>query len=310
VRVRRELDLAGAREGPDDYGDRVRRALPAFFEPLEVDPVLPSTMLRAAELAVGGAPEGATVVADVQTSGRGRLDRTWSALPGTSLLLTVVLRPRLAVPEAWLTAAAAGAALVDAVRDVLARPGAVPASGPGAVPAAGLGVGPAAGPGVPAVGLKWPNDLLVGGWKAAGLLAEARVTGGRLEWVLLGMGVNVGQGPDGFPAELAGRATSVALAAGTPVDRAALLRAWAGPFLARYAALAAGDTAPVLADYRERLDTLGRQVRVDLLGAAPVTGTAVGLGRTGSLVVRTPAGRRVEVAAGDVHHLRATAAGG
>jgi len=209
---------------------------------------------------------------------------------------------------------------------VLARPGAAPASGPGvpavglgvgpaagpgAVPAVGLGVGPAAGPGaVPAVGLKWPNDLLVGGWKAAGLLAEARVTGGRLEWVLLGMGVNVGQGPDGFPAELAGRATSVALAAGTPVDRAALLRAWAGPFLARYAALAAGDTAPVLADYRERLDTLGRQVRVDLLGAAPVTGTAVGLGRTGSLVVRTPAGRRVEVAAGDVHHLRPTAAGG
>jgi len=302
VRVRRELDLAGAREGPDDYGDRVRRALPAFFEPLEVAPVLRSTMLRAAELAVGGAPEGATVVADVQTSGRGRLDRTWSALPGTSLLLTVVLRPRLAAPEAWLTAAAAGAALVDAVRDVLARPG--------AVPAVGLGVGPARPGAVPAVGLKWPNDLLVGGWKAAGLLAEARVTGGRLEWVLLGMGVNVGQGPDGFPAELAGRATSVALAAGTPVDRAALLRAWAGPFLARYAALAAGDTAPVLADYRERLDTLGRQVRVDLLGAAPVTGTAVGLGRTGSLVVRTPAGRRVEVAAGDVHHLRPTAAGG
>lgn len=302
MRVRRELDLAGAREGPDDYGDRVRRALPAFFEPLEVAPVLRSTMLRAAELAVGGAPEGATVVADVQTSGRGRLDRTWSALPGTSLLLTVVLRPRLAAPEAWLTAAAAGAALVDAVRDVLARPG--------AVPAVGLGVGPARPGAVPAVGLKWPNDLLVGGWKAAGLLAEARVTGGRLEWVLLGMGVNVGQGPDGFPAELAGRATSVALAAGTPVDRAALLRAWAGPFLARYAALAAGDTAPVLADYRERLDTLGRQVRVDLLGAAPVTGTAVGLGRTGSLVVRTPAGRRVEVAAGDVHHLRPTAAGG
>ena len=289
--------LAGAaREGPDGYRDRVRRALPAFFEPLEVASVLPSTMLRAAELATRGAPEGATVVADAQTAGRGRLDRTWSAPPGTSLLLTVVLRPPLAGADAWLAAAAAGVALVDAVREVLAGP----ATGGGAPARAARGFGM-----VPAVGLKWPNDLLVGGRKAAGLLAEARVAGGRLEWVLLGMGVNVGQGPDGFPPGLAGQVTSVTLAAGAPVDRAGLLRAWAGPFLARHAALAAGDTARVLADYHDRLDTLGREVRADLLGGGPVTGTAVGLGPSGSLVVRTPAGRRVEVAAGDVRHLRA-----
>ncbi|HEV8653526.1 MAG TPA: biotin--[acetyl-CoA-carboxylase] ligase [Actinomycetes bacterium] len=307
---------AGAGEGLGGYRDRVRRALPAFFEPLEVAAVLPSTMLRAAELAARGAPEGATVVTDVQTAGRGRLDRTWSAPPGTSLLLTVVLRPPLAGTEAWLATAAAGVALVDAVREVLAGPAAVrevlggPAAGGEVLggPAAGGGAPARAARGpwaVPAVGLKWPNDLLVGGRKTAGLLAEARVAGGRLEWVLLGMGVNVGQGPDGFPPELAGQATSVALAAGAPVDRAALLRAWAGPFLARYAALAAGDTARVLADYHDRLDTLGREVRADLLGGGPVTGTAVALGPSGSLVVRTPAGRRVEVAAGDVQHLRA-----
>lgn len=270
--------MSGARQGPAGYRDRVRRALPAFFEPLEVAEVLPSTMLRAAELATRGAPEGATVVADAQTAGRGRLDRTWSAPPGTSLLLTVVLRPPLAGAEAWLVAAAAGAALVDAVRQVL--------------------------PGPVLVGLKWPNDLLVGGRKAAGLLAEARVDRGRLDWVLLGMGVNVGQGPDGFPPELTGQATSLALAAGAPVDRAGLLHAWAGPFLARYAALAAGDTARVLADYHDRLHTLGREVRADRLSGGPVTGTAVGLGPGGSLVVLTPGGRRVEVAAGDVEHLR------
>lgn len=276
-------------EDPGGYGDRVRRALPAFFAPLEVEAVLPSTMLRAAELAAGGAPEGATVVADVQTAGRGRLDRTWAAPPGTSLLLTVVLRPALPAGTAWLAAAAAGVALVDAVRELLARP-----SGSAGV--------------TQAVGLKWPNDLVVGGRKAAGLLAEARVGGGRLEWVLLGIGVNVGQGPDGFPPELAGRATSLALAAGVPVGRAGLLRSWAGPFLDRYVALAAGDSARVLADYHDRLDTLGREVRADLLGAGPVSGTAVGLGPTGSLVIRTPAGRRVEVAAGDVRHLRAAPA--
>jgi BirA family biotin operon repressor/biotin-[acetyl-CoA-carboxylase] ligase len=269
---------SGAGDPARGYAGRVRLALPPFFQPLEVAAALPSTMTRAAELAAAGAPEGATVVADVQSAGRGRLERAWTAPPGSSLLLSVVLRPRLAPADAWLTAAAAGVALADAVRELLD-----------------------AGP---AVGLKWPNDLLVGGRKAAGLLAEARAAGDRLEWVLLGVGVNVGQGADGFPAELAGRATSVALAAGAPVDRVRLLAAWARAFLAGYRALAAGHTGAVLAGYRERLDTLGRPVRAELLGSGPVTGVAVGLGPTGGLVIHTPAGRRVEVAAGDVEHLR------
>ncbi|HYT25516.1 MAG TPA: biotin--[acetyl-CoA-carboxylase] ligase, partial [Actinomycetota bacterium] len=281
------------------YGDRVRRALPAFFQPLEVAAVLPSTMLRAAELAAGGAGEGATVVADVQTAGRGRLNRTWSAPPGSSLLLTVVLRPSLAPAEAWLAAAAAGVALVDAVRVTLARAGALAAAA-----RAPVGAGPGRQGAGTRVGLKWPNDLLLDGRKAAGLLAEARVRGGRVEWVLVGMGVNVGHGAADLPAGLAGRATSVALAAGGPVDRVDLLEAWAGPFLTRYRALAAGDTAAVLADYASRLDTLGREVRADLLGAGPVTGTAAGLGPTGGLLVRTAAREVVEVAAGDVEHLR------
>ena len=73
-----------------------RRALPGFFTPLEVVASVPTTMARAAELAGGGAPEGATVVAEEQTQGRGRLGRAWVAPPGSSLLLSVVLRPPLA----------------------------------------------------------------------------------------------------------------------------------------------------------------------------------------------------------------------
>ncbi|HEY4789946.1 MAG TPA: biotin--[acetyl-CoA-carboxylase] ligase, partial [Actinomycetes bacterium] len=220
-----------------DESGWVRRALPGFFTPLEVVASVPTTMARAAELAAAGEPEGATVVAEEQTEGRGRLGRAWVAPPGSSLLLSVVLRPPMEREAVWLTVAAAGVALAEAV-DVVA---------PGAAPA----------------GLKWPNDLELGGRKAAGLLAEAHLEGDRLAAVLLGMGVNVGQGPGDFPPEVADRATSVSLAAGAPVDRAALLAAWAGRFLAGYQALCAGRPGEVLAAYRDRLVTVGRRVRAD-----------------------------------------------
>ncbi|HEX6676822.1 MAG TPA: hypothetical protein VF486_17560, partial [Actinomycetes bacterium] len=103
---------------PGDYEGAVRAALPGFFGPVEVAASLPSTMARATELAAAGAPEGATVVADAQQAGRGRLGRGWDAPPGSSLLLTVVLRPRLAPEQAWLAVAAAGIALVDATTAV------------------------------------------------------------------------------------------------------------------------------------------------------------------------------------------------
>jgi BirA family biotin operon repressor/biotin-[acetyl-CoA-carboxylase] ligase len=274
----------------DQYAERVRRALPGFFEPLEVVASLPSTMARAAELAAGGAPEGATVVADQQTQGRGRLGRSWVAPAGSSLLLSVVLRPPLPREGVWLTVAAAGVALAGAVEAVAAGPGLVPVDRGGS-------------PGA-AVGLKWPNDLELGGRKAAGLLAEAHLEGQRLGWVVLGMGVNVTQRREDLPPELADRATSVALALGAPVDRAALLAAWAERFVDGYRHLAAGEPGPLLAAYRRRLVTLGRRVRADRVGAEPVVGTAVDLTATGGLVVQTDAGARVDVLAADVHHLR------
>ncbi|HVD16116.1 MAG TPA: biotin--[acetyl-CoA-carboxylase] ligase [Actinomycetota bacterium] len=278
----------------EDYAGRVRAALPSFFGPVEVAAALPSTMARAAELAAAGAAEGATVVADAQSAGRGRLGRSWLAAPGTSLLVTVVLRPSLPPARAWLVSAAAGVALADATTAVLAGGGSTVARW-----------AERRRPPSVSVGLKWPNDLEVGGRKVAGMLAEARIDGSRLEWVLLGLGVNVGQGPGDFPPELAGRATSLSLAAGGAVDRVALLAGWAERFAAGYRALAAGAAGPTLAAYQARLGTLGRQVRADLLGGDPVTGVAVGLGANGGLLIRTPAGGEVELASGDVEHLRA-----
>ena len=272
------------------YEERLRAALPSFFSPLTVVAKTPSTMAVAADLADAGAPEGTTVVAEEQTAGRGRLGRSWVAPPGSSLLVSVVLRPPLPVRSVWLCAALAGVSLAEAVR---------------AVAAADLPVGsPTNSP----VGLKWPNDLLIGGRKAAGLLAETRMEGERLAGVILGMGVNVNQGlmegVAGWAPEVASRATSVALAAGHPVDRAALLGAWGERFLAGYRQLADGAPGAILAAYRDQLETIGQPVRATRLDAAPVDGTAVDLTPNGSLVVLTSSGRRVEVSAADVEHLR------
>ncbi len=159
---------------------------------------------RAAE----GAPEGLVAVADEQTAGRGRLGRTWVAPPGSALLVSALLRPRLAVDRTHLVTLAAGLAALDAVRALT---------------------------GVQA-GLKWPNDVVVDDRKLAGILAEADGVGA----VVVGMGCNVR--PDVLPADLASIATAVSL------DRGELLVAWLRAYdaLARRARLGRrGGSRPV-----------------------------------------------------------------
>jgi BirA family biotin operon repressor/biotin-[acetyl-CoA-carboxylase] ligase len=275
---------------PTDPLWRARELLPPFFDPVEVHEFLPSTMQRAAQLADAGAPEGAVVLADHQTAGRGRLGRTWVAPPGSSLMLSVVLRPPLPPARVWAVAAAAGVALAEAAELVAPR--------------------------APRVALKWPNDLLVGSRKAAGLLAEVRPGGasgpsrtgmsprGAFGAVLLGMGVNVSQAAADFPPGLRATATSLALAAGCPVDRGGLLAAWGTRFVAAYADLRDGGRG-LLPAWRARLATIGLDVRVERVGGDRLVGRAVDVDAGGSLVLRLPDGTMATVAAGDVEHLRA-----
>jgi len=231
-----------------------------------------------------GAPEGLVAVAEHQGAGRGRRGRSWDAAPGSSLLVSVLLRPGSWGAGSWgggsggraitpdrlhLLTMAAGLALLEAVGSV-------------------AGVGAA---------LKWPNDLVVGDRKLAGLLAEAEVSGtGEVRTVVLGVGCNVNQ--RAFPADLADTATSCVLEAGREVDREALLDSFLDA-LAR--CLATLDS--VALDYRARLATLGRAVRVDL-GDDIVEGTAVDVDPDGRLEVERPDGSRVAIAVGDVMHLR------
>ena len=145
------------------------------------------------ECAAAGQPEGVVAVADEQTAGRGRLDRSWIAPPGAALLVSVLLRPRLPIERFHLVTLAAALAAIDAV-----------------IALAGV-----------EARLKWPNDVVVDDRKLAGILAESDGAGA----VVVGMGLNV-RG-DWFPPELAPTATAC------PVDRDELLEAWLRAFDAR-----------------------------------------------------------------------------
>jgi len=222
-----------------------------------------STNADLLEAAVHGAPDRSVLVARHQTAGRGRLDRRWEAPPGANLLVSLLFRSRVGDPHLLtqrVALAAQEAARLTAGVDAL---------------------------------LKWPNDLLVGTAKLAGILAQAQPSvggpAGALD-VVVGIGLNVGWSPDG------------AARLGDATDPTAVLEAL----------LAALDRLPVddgalAALYRSRLATLGREVRVELTGpgdAAVVTGRAVDVEPDGRLVVLDPCGVTHRFATGDVMHLR------
>lgn len=258
-----------------------------------------STALREAVAAEPGAwPHLSVLVADAQDAGRGRAGRTWVTAPGTALTCSVVLRP--AVPPAalaWVTLLA-GLAVARAGGDALG--------------------------GRAALGVKWPNDVLVlgagaddvDGWgrdrKVAGILAET-VPGvpGVPGAVVLGVGVNVAQRADQLPVPWA---TSLHLAAGDDAagpaveDVLTAVGTRLAAVLSRWEA-AGGDAeaAGLAGEVRAACVSLGRGVRVDLPGGSTLAGTATGIDREGRLLV--DAGGEIRpVAAGDVAHVRTSAA--
>ncbi|MCD9623353.1 biotin--[acetyl-CoA-carboxylase] ligase [Rhabdothermincola salaria] len=233
--------------------------------------------------AAEGAPDGLVLVADHQTAGRGRLDRTWSAPAGASLLVSVLLRPTMAAGDAHLLTTAAGVAAVEACRQL-------------------DGITP---------GLKWPNDLVVlaghrfAGRKLGGILAEARLKGPDVEAVVVGMGLNV-EWPFDLPPELVDVAVALNHVSGRAIDREDLLVAW----LTRLDAVLADLDEPdgrvrLLESVRRVSATIGRPVRAELPDGTAVEGTAVDVAANGHLVVSpSDGGPPLEIAVGDIVHLR------
>lgn len=227
-----------------------------------------STNTRARELAAAGAPHGTVVTADEQSEGRGRQGRSWSAPPQRALLYSALVRPLeerhmmlpLAVPLAVCEAAEQLAPSVEC-------------------------------------GVKWPNDVLVGGRKLAGILIEARPQDG---WAVVGVGLNLTIAAEEFPPELRDTATSLAIESGDDGDSHRLrgfgIAAATAALNARLERWFEADAAEVLAEWRARDALKGREVAWE--GGS---GVADGIDDRGYLVVVTAAGDRVAVGAGEVH---------
>jgi len=232
------------------------------------EPSVGSTMDIARDAAAAGAPEGTVAAADEQTAGRGRLGRTWVTPPAVNLASTTVVRPQRSVLRD--IAMVAPLAVCHAIQDV-------------------VGIHP---------DIKWPNDVMIGGKKVAGVLIEVpeSTATDAAPVVLVGCGINVNFDPRQYD-EIRDIATSVRVECGHDVDREALLAAYLSHFERHYDDARAGES--MRDRWRERLVTLGQPVHASWPGGE-VDGIAVDVDESGALIVRPPSGFPVIVEAGDV----------
>ena len=225
---------------------------------------LGSTNDRLKELARGGAPEGTIVLADIQTAGHGRHGRSWAS-PAGNLHLSALLRPASAVP---LLPLAAGVAVAEAIEP--------------------LGV---------STRLKWPNDVMVDDRKLGGILAESSSTGTALEWVVLGIGLNLSAA---LPEDLRDTAISLSEAGASSVDLEEMAAAVLGRVAVWYHRLTDGGPSQVVSAWRERaLPWWGRRV-LAFSGQGQIEGRAIGIDDEGGLVLELDGGARMTLRSGEV----------
>ncbi|OGA47307.1 MAG: biotin--[acetyl-CoA-carboxylase] ligase [Betaproteobacteria bacterium RIFCSPLOWO2_12_FULL_63_13] len=268
---------------PPDFAEAIDRARPRLgrlASSVRFFSTIGSTNDAASALAGGGGAEGAVVIADAQTMGRGRRGRRWHSPPGSGLYVALVLTPARAkvapTRATGLVTLAAGVALAEAIETA-------------------TGLRP---------DIKWPNDLLAGPRKVAGILAEA--VGGpstAIESVVLGYGINVG--PMAFDPDLADRATSLESELCRPIDRAMLCAETLAACATRYDDLLEGRFDAILDAWRDRAPaSRGAAVAWDT-PAGQQSGITAGIDDDGALLVR--AGDRVErIVGGEISWLRSS----
>ena len=231
-------------------------------------PILISTNDLAKELAKQGASSGTTVIAEEQTAGRGRMARTWYAPAGSSLLFSVILRPHLEpsrLPQLLMASALATAAAIE--RSI----------------------------GLP-VGLKWPNDVILRGKKAGGILIEAALSGEKLDYAVIGIGLNVNLDVSQIP-QIAATATSISMELGSPVSRLQLLVGLLQLLETEYTDLESGVSPHER--WAARLTRVGEQVEVETPWGRE-SGRMEGVDADGALMLRRTDGTVARITVGDV----------
>ena len=230
-----------------------------------------STQRVAAELAEQGVAQGAVVIAEQQSAGRGRMGRQWHSPSGVNLYATIILRPTCPLAEVPRLSLIAGVAAAEALET--------------------------AAPGL--VALKWPNDVWLNGRKAGGIISEAMTDASHgLQCVLIGIGLNLNLAARDIPPELQGKATSVLIATGYPCDRIAIASALLQKLGTRYMETEQHSFA-VIRPLWERYSALTGQPVTVVDGVSRISGTVTGIDEEGALLLETAQGQR-RILTGDV----------
>ncbi len=236
-----------------------------FFESLD------STNNCAKVLASCDTQEGVLVYSEFQTHGRGRMGRHWTAAPGENLLFTIILRPDMGPDQANLIAFVAAVSVAEAVESLTGLP----------------------------VEVKWPNDLLTRGKKFCGILSDATFKKEKLDFVLLGIGINANQ--TDFPDDLESTATSLKRELARNIDRAKLFQDILHRFEKYYFQAKDGNLEIPVREWGKRCTMFNREIAVEQQGKV-LKGVALRLADNGGLVLETN-GKQVTVLAGDVRVL-------
>ena len=270
-------------------GETVRGERPGMPDPLAVDGLqrllstrtlgrnlrlearTASTNDIAKQLALDGAPDGTVVIADEQHRGRGRQGRSFASPAGVGIYMSLLLRPRVAVSRLPQLTLVAGVAAAEAVEDIASVP----------------------------VALKWPNDIMVRGKKAGGILTESVLQADRPPVAVVGIGINVNTTLEQFPEAIRGLVTSLGLAAGRFVPRLPAAAAVLNRFEPLFDTFQHGGLAPILPRWLRYGRVAGRPVRFTTEHGAG-EGIALGVDEDGALLVRTADNPRLRILAGEV----------
>ena len=239
--------------------------------PILVLETVDSTNLEARRLAEQGAAEGTVVIADAQTGGRGRMGRSWVSPAGVNLYLSLVLRPKLTPRHAPQLTLLASLAVAEALESCF-----------------GL-----------AAAVKWPNDVLLGGKKVAGLLGEIAATMAGIEYIVMGIGLNLNMSAAQFPERPLYAATSVAIEKGEPVPRLPVAIRLLELLDDYYRLFLKEGFAPIRSRWERRCPMRGKRLAIDT-GNGVVSGEALGLDADGALLLRLGDGGVERVLSGDV----------
>jgi BirA family biotin operon repressor/biotin-[acetyl-CoA-carboxylase] ligase len=239
-----------------------------FVKKLFVFDEISSTNSTAKDLARTGAEEGTVVVARTQKKGRGRFDRIWES-PDGGLYLSVILRPDVSPDRATVLPLVAALAVSKTINQV------------------GL-----------SSQIKWPNDVRIRGKKVAGILVESETDEKQLQYVIVGIGVNVNTDIHRFPREFRHVTTSLSEELNTSVDYHQFLKKLLTVFGIYYTLFTKGEFDRILTEWKKQSDTLGRKVKI-ITSTGEIIGEACDVDQSGFLLVVTDAGDRKTITSGD-----------